>query len=373
MVRQAKSATLLVILLLGLPSSLLAQSTAQSAAQSAAQLEAQQSLNTDDVISDLLIILDSDGRSHIAQHSIVSTGPSISINLPGSVVPLDVLLSGPNREAHTARFYSDPKLLEIDEGGAFVRYQHQYGKEVEQVQPGHFVLSVQSVPPSINTSKLSQSAITWVFPSEYELVSYTVTDKNTGSWVVVSNTLTFHQLGPNSAPLSINYKHKNASELRLSPACPDDGPQNDHCADDQDEDGVPDYRDICISELGQTNNVYGCQASQSMILNAVDFTTGRTYLDVNARAALDKVANAIARMPEAFFEIGAHTDNEGAASSNLLLSKKRAAAVRHYLILKGVDPNAIKATGYGEQYPIRDNSSADGRRANRRVELVNVN
>ncbi|MCL4152997.1 UNVERIFIED_CONTAM: hypothetical protein GTU68_042090 [Idotea baltica] len=84
---------------------------------------------------------------------------------------------------------------------------------------------------------------------------------------------------------------------------------------------------------------------------------------------LDAVAQTLLIHENRYFEIGAHTDNAGAAANNKQLSKKRADAVRHYLILKGVDPNSITAEGYGEKYPIRDNSNSEGRRANRRVEL----
>ena len=371
MARQRKSASLLAIILLVLAPLVFASvSWAQS---QDSEFDRAQHQKADEVISDLLIVLDSDGRSHIAQHSIASNGPTISVRLPGSVVPQEVLIFGPAQEAYREQYQSDPKLLTLENGSAFVRYQHQYGNEVEQIQPGHFVLSVESVPFNINTPTLNRSTITWVFPSEYELVSYTVADENTGNWVVASNTLTFDQSGIEPATLSINYKNKKASRLRLTPECPEGIPERDDCADDLDEDGVPDYRDICISEKGQTNNAYGCLENHNMTLTAINFTTGRTYLDINSRAALDKVANALSGTPDVYFEIGSHTDNEGAASSNLLLSRKRADAVRHYLILKGVNPNSISATGYGEKYPIRDNASTDGRRANRRIELVVIN
>jgi OOP family OmpA-OmpF porin len=71
-------------------------------------------------------------------------------------------------------------------------------------------------------------------------------------------------------------------------------------------------------------------------------------------------------------EIRGYTDNVGRASSNLALSERRANSVRNWLINKGVDPNRIVAKGYGEQNPIADNNSAEGRRLNRRIEFVRI-
>ena len=75
------------------------------------------------------------------------------------------------------------------------------------------------------------------------------------------------------------------------------------------------------------------------------------------------------RFPEKVFEIGAHTDNQGTKANNQRLSRKRADAVRHYLMLRGVGPNQIQAKGYGESTPLGDNRTLEGRRINRRVEL----
>ena len=108
------------------------------------------------------------------------------------------------------------------------------------------------------------------------------------------------------------------------------------------------------------------------MLEAIKFTSGNSYLDVSARQLLDRVAHAMQKQPTVFYEIGSHTDNVGAAGLNQRLSNTRAEAVRHYLMLKGVDPNFIRATGYGEAYPVKDNSTPAGRRANRRIELTRI-
>lgn len=68
-------------------------------------------------------------------------------------------------------------------------------------------------------------------------------------------------------------------------------------------------------------------------------------------------------------EILAYTDSQGSKSYNLELSKRRAKAVRKLLITNGIDANKIKATGMGQQNPIADNSTSEGRAINRRGEL----
>jgi OOP family OmpA-OmpF porin len=67
--------------------------------------------------------------------------------------------------------------------------------------------------------------------------------------------------------------------------------------------------------------------------------------------------------------VAGHSDSQGDANYNRDLSQRRADAVREYLVTAGVDENRISAKGYGEDEPIADNSTADGRRENRRVEL----
>ena len=69
-------------------------------------------------------------------------------------------------------------------------------------------------------------------------------------------------------------------------------------------------------------------------------------------------------------EIEGHTDNTGSAAKNEELSLKRAIAVRDYLIAKGVAASATDVAGLGASSPIADNTTADGRARNRRVEIV---
>ena len=65
-----------------------------------------------------------------------------------------------------------------------------------------------------------------------------------------------------------------------------------------------------------------------------------------------------------------HTDSTGSESYNQSLSERRATSVMNYLADRGVDSGRMTARGYGEGHPITDNDTEDGRRRNRRVDLL---
>ena len=106
------------------------------------------------------------------------------------------------------------------------------------------------------------------------------------------------------------------------------------------------------------------------IRETVVFETGGAALSAEAMATLDKAVALINRYESPVVEVGGHTDDQGDDAANLSLSAARAQSVALYLAEAGVDPGRVSAVGYGETEPIADNSSADGRLQNRRVELV---
>ena len=77
--------------------------------------------------------------------------------------------------------------------------------------------------------------------------------------------------------------------------------------------------------------------------------------------------------PDLKLVIEGHTDDVGAAASNLSLSEKRAEAVRRYLVeTYGVDKDRLQAKGFGASKPTAGNDTPEGRQQNRRVELVRI-
>ncbi|MEE4637753.1 MAG: OmpA family protein [Wenzhouxiangella sp.] len=85
---------------------------------------------------------------------------------------------------------------------------------------------------------------------------------------------------------------------------------------------------------------------------------------------LDSVALVLEEFDRTVLVIDGHTDSTGSRSYNLRLSKQRADTVGRFLISRGVSPARVATYGYGPDYPIAGNDTAEGRAMNRRVELT---
>ncbi len=85
---------------------------------------------------------------------------------------------------------------------------------------------------------------------------------------------------------------------------------------------------------------------------------------------LDEIARVLIENPDLVVEVQGHTDSKGSYNFNMKLSQSRENSVREYLINKGVEPQRLKAVGYGPTRPIADNATEEGRAKNRRVEFV---
>jgi outer membrane protein OmpA-like peptidoglycan-associated protein/opacity protein-like surface antigen len=150
----------------------------------------------------------------------------------------------------------------------------------------------------------------------------------------------------------------------------------DGCPDvDNDGDGVLDANDKCPdTSAGVQVDGFGCALIEKLpdrvTLEGVEFATNSAELTGMSTAVLDKVAKSMVAYPDESAEIAGHTDSTGKASYNKDLSHRRAESVRQYLILKGVEASRLTAIGYGEEKPIADNGTAEGRAKNRRVEVI---
>jgi outer membrane protein OmpA-like peptidoglycan-associated protein len=103
---------------------------------------------------------------------------------------------------------------------------------------------------------------------------------------------------------------------------------------------------------------------------SVLFATGKYELLPIAKQKLDEVAKALMDQGYKSMLVEGHTDSVGKASDNETLSLKRAESVRTYLVSRGIPSDKIRATGLGSSRSIADNSTADGRANNRRVEII---
>ena len=100
------------------------------------------------------------------------------------------------------------------------------------------------------------------------------------------------------------------------------------------------------------------------------FDTGQSDLRPQAREALAKLSGIVLNYPSLRLKVEGHTDNVGSAEFNQSLSEHRASAVRDYLVGQGLDASSVSAQGLGEQNPVSDNLTAQGREKNRRVEII---
>jgi OOP family OmpA-OmpF porin len=102
------------------------------------------------------------------------------------------------------------------------------------------------------------------------------------------------------------------------------------------------------------------------------FDTGSTKLKPESRAQLDSFASDLMADRDARIKVGGYTDNVGNHKHNLDLSQRRANRVMAILILKGISPSRVTSEGYGEENPVADNGTAEGRAQNRRVTVNTV-
>lgn len=139
---------------------------------------------------------------------------------------------------------------------------------------------------------------------------------------------------------------------------------------DTDGDGVMDEDDKCPTVAGLPENG-GCPKLEDYKFDAkkVQFVTGKVALTAAAKSELDKGVAIMNDHPDLKVSIEGHTDNTGDAAYNKSLSEKRAAAVKSYVVSKGISANRLEVVGYGEEKPIADNKTSAGRSKNRRVEF----
>jgi len=106
-------------------------------------------------------------------------------------------------------------------------------------------------------------------------------------------------------------------------------------------------------------------------LVGLNFDIGKSDIAPEYYTLLGKVQNAITLFPECTITIEGHTDSQGGDETNLELSQERADAVKYYLIVNSkIEAGRINAVGFGESKPIANNETTDGRRKNRRIDVV---
>lgn len=133
---------------------------------------------------------------------------------------------------------------------------------------------------------------------------------------------------------------------------------------------LDDADSVDVEEEIQKRGLGGAKGLPPMSLD-INFDSGSAALKPEARASLDKFsAMAQSKFGEFRFEVQGHTDDVGSPKTNQELSKRRAEAVKQYLVqAQGMDQARLQVMGYGQSRPIASNLSEDGRARNRRVQF----
>lgn len=145
------------------------------------------------------------------------------------------------------------------------------------------------------------------------------------------------------------------------------------CPFDRDGDGVIDEEDLCPDEPGSVENK-GCPDVTEEERAELDNAAKGVYFEINSAqlkeesfTKLDVLVAFMKKHPEVNITVEGHTDNTGNPESNKTLSQQRVNSVKDYLESKGVDRARMKAVGYGQDKPLYDNNTEEGRAQNRRV------
>lgn len=107
-----------------------------------------------------------------------------------------------------------------------------------------------------------------------------------------------------------------------------------------------------------------------LILEAVYFEFNSAVINPAATDVIDEVVAIIGDYPNSHIAIDGYTDNTGTERYNQHLSTERAQSVKTALVQRGIAADRVTAQGFGPANPIADNTSAEGRQRNRRVEIL---
>lgn len=102
----------------------------------------------------------------------------------------------------------------------------------------------------------------------------------------------------------------------------------------------------------------------------INFDTGKSTIKPDSQKIINQVVEMIKNSPALKLSIEGHTDNVGNPKSNKTLSEDRAKAVVAAIVKQGIDAKRLSSAGFGQDKPVADNKTEDGKAKNRRVELV---
>ena len=138
--------------------------------------------------------------------------------------------------------------------------------------------------------------------------------------------------------------------------------------------------DIDFTQFGATDAWSDADYIKSKLLTenkfisyGINFDSGKDVIKPESHEAIKAIADVLKESPNVRVRVVGHTDTDGNAASNLELSKRRAIAVKNYLIKGfGINGSRIETDGKGQTEPLAPNTTSAGKAKNRRVEFVKI-
>ncbi|MFK8028864.1 MAG: OmpA family protein [Gammaproteobacteria bacterium] len=126
-----------------------------------------------------------------------------------------------------------------------------------------------------------------------------------------------------------------------------------------------------VAQVTQSIDPTECayQLQAQLTRQAIGFDTGSSDISSNSEPLMRELVRISKQCPRAVLEIGGHTDDLGTRENNLSLSQRRAEAVMEFMVRNGVSLSRLRAVGYGEERPRVENTTAERRKQNRRIEF----
>ncbi len=119
----------------------------------------------------------------------------------------------------------------------------------------------------------------------------------------------------------------------------------------------------------QANEMFDKINSGNALTLYINFESGKYAIKSESQSIIDELYKMLSSNPTLKIIIEGHTDNVGNSASNKTLSEHRATSVKTSLVNKGISADRIKSIGFGQEKPIADNSTEEGKAKNRRVEI----
>ncbi len=134
------------------------------------------------------------------------------------------------------------------------------------------------------------------------------------------------------------------------------------------------YLTIILKEMMKqdvtASNIFETLNRDGHIALYINFDTGKSIIRPESGSIIEQIVSMMKSNPDLKLSIEGHTDNVGDPISNKTLSEERAKSVVSALVGQGIETERLSTSGYGQDKPVGDNKTEEGRAKNRRVELV---